>query len=284
MRKILAVLIMTAIRILTMTLSPSKKSELFRRLRARLIAEYSIYNSKGGRISLDIGNYCHSYKIPEQRHGEPDTISWIESMPRDAVLWDIGANVGFFSLYAASLLYGDGMRVIAFEPAAANYSALNRNIEINAMDDRVSAYCISLTSTTRIGKLHMGGIVSTSFATAAGAAFNSFETELDQMGRNINPVFRQGSVGFSIDDFVEMSQPPLPTHIKMDVDGIEAEILRGGRRTLSARSVCSMIVEMEQDLNSDHNRELFGLMEELGFVPRPKQSPELRNVIFERPA
>ncbi len=76
---------------------------------------------------------------------------------------------------------------------------------------------------------------------------------------------------------------PLPTHIKMDVDGIEAEILRGGKRTLSARSVRSMIIEMEGDLGSERNREVFDLMEELGFAPRPRLSPDLRNVIFERP-
>ena len=87
-----------------------------------------------------------------------------------------------------------------------------------------------------------------------------------------------------MDDFEQMFQPPLPTHIKIDVDGIEAEILRGGKRTLSGKSVRSMSVEMEGDLNSERSREVFGLMDELGFVPRPKQSPELRNVIFERPA
>ncbi|MCY4231758.1 MAG: hypothetical protein OXF26_12970 [Alphaproteobacteria bacterium] len=71
--------------------------------------------------------------------------------------------------------------------------------------------------------------------------------------------------------------PPLPTHIKRD--GIEAEILSRGRRTLSARS---MIIEMEGDLDSQQNREVFDLMDELGFVPR--LSPELQTIIFDRSA
>ncbi len=119
---------------------------------------------------------------------------------------------------------------------------------------------------------------------AAGGWCNGFESEIDGLDRDVNTVFQQGSVGFSMDDFEQMFQPPLPTHIKIDVDGIEAEILRGGKRTLSGKSVRSMSVEMEGDLNSERSREVFGLMDELGFVPRPKQSPELRNVIFERPA
>lgn len=77
----------------------------------------------------------------------------------------------------------------------------------------------------------------------------------------------------------------LPTQIvKIGVDGLEPDILCGGRHTLSARSVRSMIVEMEGDLNSDRNRELFGVMAEPGFAPRPMLWPDLRNVIFERPA
>ena len=202
-------------------------------------------------------------------------------MPKDAVLWDIGANVGLFSLYAGSILDGNGVRVVSFEPAAANYSALNRNIEINAMTEHVVAYCIALADRTKIGRLNIGG---GGVGTFPGSCMNGFETEMDQNNEHIKPVYRQGSIGFCIDDFVERFQPPLPTHIKIDVDGIEAEILRGGRHTLSASSVRSMIIEMENDLNSDRNRELFSLMDELGFVPTPKQSPELGNVIFERPA
>ena len=79
-----------------------------------------------------------------------------------------------------------------------------------------------------------------------------------------------------------MFSPPLPTHVKIDVDGIEADILRGGRRTLSAQSVRSMIVEVERDLDTPHNREILGLMAELGFTARPKASPGLLNVIFDR--
>ncbi len=149
------------------------------------------------------------------------------------------------------------------------------------MADHVVAYCIALAGETKIGRMNMGEI---GFGTSAGSWSNGFETEVNEFGRDINTIFRQGSVGYAIDDFVKMFQPPLPTHVKIDVDGIEAEILRGGKHTLSASSVRSMIVEMQNDLNSDTNRELFSLMDELGFVPRPKQSPELRNVIFERPA
>lgn len=36
---------------------------------------------------------------------EPDTIEWIDTFQKDDVLWDIGANVGVYSLYAATSVY-----------------------------------------------------------------------------------------------------------------------------------------------------------------------------------
>ena len=45
-------------------------------------------------------------------------------MPADAVLWDIGADIGSYALYAAKR----GVRVLAFEPSAATLYALTRNI------------------------------------------------------------------------------------------------------------------------------------------------------------
>ena len=111
---------------------------------------------------------------------------------------------------------------------------------------------------------------------------HGFGSERDQFNRTINAQFRQGAVGFSIDDFVAMFSSPRPTHVKIDVDGIEADILRGGRDTFSAPSVRSMIVEIEGNMTSQHNREILRLMDEFGFIARPKSLPHLRNMVFDQ--
>src|SRR5437899_270642 len=49
---------------------------------------------------------------------EPDTIHWIESFPDHCVFWDVGANVGVYSLYAAA---SHTVCVLSFEPMAANF-------------------------------------------------------------------------------------------------------------------------------------------------------------------
>ena len=46
---------------------------------------------------------------------EPETITWLDRLEEDDVLWDVGACVGSYSIYAA---VRRGVRVVAFEPAS----------------------------------------------------------------------------------------------------------------------------------------------------------------------
>src|SRR5215468_9399255 len=50
---------------------------------------------------------------------EPETLAWIDSFETPCRFWDIGANIGVFSIYAG--LRPD-VEVSAFEPAAASYA------------------------------------------------------------------------------------------------------------------------------------------------------------------
>ena len=204
-------------------------------------------------------------------HLEPDTVEWIDAIPDGSCFWDIGANVGLFSLYAALRPTID---VLAFEPSGSNFAALNRNIELNRMSERVRGYCIAFAAETRLDALNMAN-------TGAGEVMHGFGTETDQFGGAVATTFRQGAVGYAIDDFVTTFAPPLPTHVKIDVDGIENEILRGGRETLAAPSVRSIIVEIEGDPDSARIREIRSLLAELAFAARPA-APGLRNVVFDR--
>lgn len=72
---------------------------------------------------------------------EPETIEWIDDFQEGDVFWDVGANVGVYTLYAATT---HKLQVLAFEPSASNYLLLNRNVEINKLSDRVRAYCVGL--------------------------------------------------------------------------------------------------------------------------------------------
>jgi FkbM family methyltransferase len=167
---------------------------------------------------------------------EPETIQWIDGFNKGDVLWDIGANVGVYSLYAALR----GSPVVAFEPSPGNYYLISKNVEINEMDSQVSVYCIAFSNETGLDHFYMAN-------TEIGGALNSFGEAIDQYGNTYSGYFRQATVGFSIDEFVEKFDPLFPNHIKIDVDGLEGSIIDGGNTTLSDQRLKSLLVELDTE-------------------------------------
>ncbi|MBG9389044.1 FkbM family methyltransferase [Caenimonas aquaedulcis] len=127
--------------------------------------------------------------------------------PHD-VFYDVGANVGFFSLLAASR----GARVIAFEPLARNADLFDRNLQLNRIASATLVRCA-------VGR-HEG---MARFKSGASAS----------MGR----LSREGDVEVpvtALDAFLAAGRAPAPTVIKMDIEGAESEALAGARSLLQA--------------------------------------------------
>lgn len=168
---------------------------------------------------------------------EPETIEWIDRIGDGEVLYDIGANVGVYSLYAA---INRKVCVLAFEPLAANYFLLNRNVEENQLSNQISAYCLALSDQDMIGKLHVQN-------TGFGSAVSSFDDPVDHHGKRFDAAFEQGMVGMSLDSFIEKFDAPFPKHIKIDVDGIEDRIVKGAARTLADSRLVSISIELDSN-------------------------------------
>ena len=175
---------------------------------------------------------------------EPETLAWIDAFEPPCRFWDIGANIVIFSIYAG---LRPGIEVRAFEPAAASYGALCRNIEANRLGDRVQAYCLAISDRTELGRLNLSG-------TNAGSVFNSFESTDDCFGNAIAVAFRQGVVGFSIDGFRCLFGLAAPNYLKIDVDSIEERILAGACETLRDPDLRSVLIELEAADTSRNDR------------------------------
>ena len=165
---------------------------------------------------------------------EPGTIAWINTFAPRCVFWDIGANVGVYSLYAA---VARDCTVLAFEPAAPNYYGLNRNIVLNKLDWRVRAYCVALDRTCRLDLMQMRD-------ETIGTALHTFGAPVDYKGDKFRPAWQQGAVAVSIDMLVSRFEAPFPTHIKIDVDGLEVAVIEGGRHTFADPRFQSVLVEV----------------------------------------
>ena len=183
---------------------------------------------------------------------EDATLAWIHTLPDGAVLWDIGANVGRYAVPAGL----SGLRVWAFEPAAANVFALMRNIELNGLDHRVTALNVAFHDRTGVGSLRMA-------RTDIGSANHHYGEQRVATG---SPVYYQAVLGYSIDDFIERFAPDFPEYIKLDVDGNEGLILDGARRTLGDSRLQAVIMEVRNETTE----QVRTVMQQVGFL-EPRQ-------------
>ncbi|MES3001712.1 MAG: FkbM family methyltransferase [Pseudomonadota bacterium] len=123
------------------------------------------------------------------------------------VFYDIGANVGFFSLLAATR----GARVVAFEPLERNVELLGRNMALNHLGDVVM-------------------LVQSAVARESGKALFASERSAS-MGQLSSTHGVEVSV-LALDDFIAAENARAPTVIKMDIEGAESEALVGAQELL----------------------------------------------------
>lgn len=166
---------------------------------------------------------------------EPETLDWIDSLPEGCTLWDVGANVGTYSVYAAK---ARGCRVYAFEPSVFNLELLARNAFLNGLTDRVTLVPLPLSREKSVSRLNMSSV-------DWGGAMSTFGQEYGHDGRPLGKVFSFSTVGLSMADAVSALGVPAPDFVKMDVDGIEHLILAGGAPVL--RGVKGVLIEINDE-------------------------------------
>ena len=84
---------------------------------------------------------------------EPETLDWIEDFPSGTILWDIGGNLGLYSLYTA--LKDNTAKVYTFEPSVFNLEILARNIVLNGLQNQITIIPMALSDKSGPDILHM---------------------------------------------------------------------------------------------------------------------------------
>jgi FkbM family methyltransferase len=269
MSKTLVKILASSISVLT-NIQGSERAERNRLiLRDKLTQRHSIETNKGPIILV-----CNNRREVHYAHHflehEPSTIKWIDSFEGPCTFWDIGANTGIYSLYAA--LRRD-ISVYAFEPGASSHAALYTNIHANSLDKQIVGLCMGFFNKSKLERLHMSSV-------EAGAAMHNFgdlesTPDTNNLIRHLETVLT-----FSIDDFRRIYQLRAPTYLKIDVDGVEEEILYGAAKTLKDKGVRSILVEMI-DRNSDNNERMTEFLKNCKFIEQKDLSAD-GNVIFSR--
>ncbi len=191
----------------------------------------------GVSLRFTVPNVLCEWRAQTFSTKEPETLAWIDSMPEGAVLWDVGANVGLYSVYAAKRR---NCRVWAFEPSIFNLELLARNIYTNNLVKQVCIVPFALSSQVGSSQLHMT-------TTEWGGALSTFGHEFGWDGKAMEQVFEFQTMGIPMDFAWEKLAIPQPDYIKMDVDGIEHLILNGGKSVLA--QVKGVLIEVNDDFH-----------------------------------
>lgn len=160
------------------------------------------------------------------------------------IFYDLGANIGFFSLMAARIV-GETGRVFSFEPDAVVAERLRRNVARNAFSN-VTVIEAGLWSQS--GTLNFIAAASSSPDRGTG----QFVSGDDRGGTATRCI--------SLDDFVR--EAPAPDAIKIDVEGAEVEVLTGGAEVLQTKRPW-ILCEVHSEASDRSAREFLG---KLGYI------------------
>jgi FkbM family methyltransferase len=147
----------------------------------------------------------------------------------DDVFWDVGANVGYFTLVAATALANRG-QIVAFEPGENAYARLMENISLNPYGN-IKTFQVAVSDREGEAVLHVSGDIADSSASLYPAGQAQAQEEVCRT--------------VSLDHFRREENLSPPDLIKLDVEGAELAVLQGARELISATSPL-LLVEMEE--------------------------------------
>ena len=192
---------------------------------------------------------------------EPETIRWIENFDDNSIFWDVGANIGLYSCFAAK---EKKTKSYAFEPSAFNIDLLTKNIFNNNVNDKVIVVPFSLTEKSKISYFNM-------MNTEPGGSRSSFSEIYNEDGK-FDPFFKYQAIGLSGNDLVNKLSFDKPNYIKIDVDGIEYLILQGLNEILDGTK--SILIEVSEN-NHKNKEEINKFLKENNFIFTEKSQSDL---------
>jgi FkbM family methyltransferase len=207
------------------------------------------------------------YCAKEGPDSEPETNNCITSFASSDTFVDIGANIGLYSLLAAS----HGLsRIYAIEPNPFSFSVLARNIVSNGFDSQIITLCLVMNKKSSIVTFKLG-------STHAGSINNEIAVEgFQPESMSIT------TTSFAVDELFRIQEISSINHLKIDVDGHELEILRGATELLSDKALKSVLVEYNLT-NGREKSELTSFIEQFGFRQSGAWAHgRTNNIIFTR--
>lgn len=186
-------------------------------------------------IRIGVSSEMEHFRADTYSTKEPETLEWLEKELRDDdVFFDVGANIGLYSLYAAKL--NPRCAIYSFEPESQNYARLCQNIFLNDVTN-ILPCGFPLSDRETFDYFRVSSL-------EPGSALHSLEVSGDFPKRPVAVALRQGVLSITLDALVVKYGLPSPTILKIDVDGIEDKILNGAASVLRDGRLRTALVEL----------------------------------------
>jgi FkbM family methyltransferase len=189
------------------------------------------------------------------------------TIPAGGTVYDVGANIGYFTLLAARFA-GEGGHVIAFEPVPAIAELVREAAQRSSLADRVSVRTEAVARTPGTEALYVVADGSWSHLASRGNPGGAVQT-IDVPVTTLDAVLAGGA--------------PPPDVIKLDVEGSEGDVLLGAQRLLRTHRPV-VVLELH-----DTHAEALPVLRDAGYAfealdgPWPAEDPRCKYLVA-RPA
>jgi FkbM family methyltransferase len=215
----------------------------------------SSVNHKNVELKFIVPNWLTKFRANSFAVKEPETLLWIEKMEPGKTFWDIGANVGIYSIYAAKK---QNVNVVAFEPSLLNLEILLRNVLVNDLNSKITLIPLALSNKNAVQQLFMS---KSDFIW--GGAHNSMGKNVGQDGKELLKPIISSQISISMDSCLEVFGLKQPDYVKIDVDGLEMMVLSGGEKTF--QKVRSVLIEVDKAFEGQ-SANVSKFLTSLGFI------------------
>lgn len=188
---------------------------------------------------------------------EPETIKWMDKNGSNKkCLYDLGANVGIYSIYYAKKFESD---VYAFEPSFKNLDLFSRNVKLNDLEKYINLIPNPISSKPIFSDFFQ-------LNPSAGEALATFNDDVvkqfilkKKKNYDNSKIVNYRTLGISVDYLTSKNIIKLPGLIKIDVDGNELDILDGLKETISKADNLSILIETRASTNQLAEKKLKNL-------------------------
>ena len=230
---------------------------------------YKKIKLKSGKcLTFFAPNYLIDLLVRDFYKKEPETIQWIDNFKKEKkiIFWDIGSNIGLYSIYAAANI--EDIEVISFEPSTSNLRILSRNISINNLESKIKIFQVPLgINKDNFLEFNEGKFIE-------GESNNSINRNIDFEGKEMKPDNKYQIFSTNIDQIIDKQILDIPDYIKIDVDGVEHLILKGGIELLKNPKILEIQIEINENYLDQYNNVL-KIMDECLFKFKEKKRNDL---------